>query len=334
MRRAAHIFAAAGCTDMTQLNEIPAGASAQMYGVLRAGIDALDLQQSITFQAYTLTILPIDQYVFWQPTTIVCVQGALTYSQQIEQNEDETFGDASVMFTSESEVTNFTDSPVKTLYVASVDGIRFAFMSQRGFFDPAGLYHYFGHSIPPALASQLLDAPGKIDPKQAVVSNSLPLWLALNNYQPKLAGWYSNSTPIYPSFLVTPNLVPPYISVHIGEDDTTADQMAPFITPQGDSYLLCRDRVRLTLYGLQNNAAQDFINCVNQYSLYSCNFGICNLPVIRDAKRTQAELLTIAMKKVVDFEISYNQSRVAVVAQQLIKQAIVTVELSTQLPNP
>ena len=45
-------------------------------------------------------------------------------------------------------------------------------------------------------------------------------------------------------------------------------------------------------------------------------------PVVRDDKRTQAELGTIAMKKVVDFEISYYQERINDVARQMILSAI------------
>jgi len=55
--------------------------------------------------------------------------------------------------------------------------------------------------------------------------------------------------------------------------------------------------VRITLFGVRNDQALDFVACVNQYSLDYDMFGVMNMPTIRDEKRTQAELNVIAMKK-------------------------------------
>jgi hypothetical protein len=111
--------------------------------------------------------------------------------------------------------------------------------------------------------------------------------------------------------------------------------MAPYVDPAtGSSAILARDKVRVTLYGLQNDEVQAFMNCVNQYSLYSENFGICNLPIPRDAKRTQEELLTIAMKKTIEYEISYNQTSVRALAQKLIETVVVQVFTDQTYPNP
>jgi hypothetical protein len=81
--------------------------------------------------------------------------------------------------------------------------------------------------------------------------------------------------------------------------------------------------VRITLYGLQNNAALDFVDCVLQYSLDTNNFGIMNnMAVVADAKRPLPGLQAIAQKKVITFQVSYYQQRVANIARQLIRNAL------------
>jgi hypothetical protein len=80
--------------------------------------------------------------------------------------------------------------------------------------------------------------------------------------------------------------------------------------------------VRITLYGTRNFSALDFVDCVNQYSLDTDLIGIMNLPTVRDEKRTQSELSTIAMKKSVEFVVSYYQQRANDVARQIILSAI------------
>lgn len=293
-----------------------------MFSMLRAGLENLKTVDT-TFQAYTRVILPIDKFIFWQPTTPFTVKGSLHYSQEMLQNEDETFGQAMVIFTAEEKITQFEERPVNTIYVLKVAGFRVAFAQQQGFYSEAGLWHYFGHSIPPAMTTQLLDAPNQIDVSQAVVSNSLPLWLALNNYQCPYYDGFSNSITLMPSYIIDPNDVPPYAAVHIGEQDTTSPQATSHLSLNRTSTQLCFDTVKITLYGLQHKAGIDFVNCVNQFSLDTNYFGIRNIPVISDAKRALPELQAIGMKKVVTFDISYTQVRVDEVARQLIKTATV-----------
>jgi hypothetical protein len=297
----------------------------QLAGALRDGIETLDLGQEVTFQAYTRVVLPVDGYVFWSPTIQKVVKGSLHYAQEIEQNEDELFGLANVTFTSECKITDFTDAPINTLWVARQGDFRYAFSQQQGFYSQAGLWHYFGRSVFPALASQLLDRPDSIDPKRAVTSNSLALWLALNTWSSPFNGGFKTGITLYPSFLTEPNLAPPYGAVHIGEDDTYPLQSTPYIDAERNHYQLVADRVQITLYGLQNDEALDFVDAVNSYSALTGNFGIMNVPVIRDAKRTQTELQAIAMKKVVEIEVSYYQTRIAQLARQLILSAQPTI---------
>ena len=121
---------------------------------------------------------------------------------------------------------------------------------------------------------------------------------------------------IYPSYLIPSNLKPPYIGVDISATDCL--QSAPYIDENGNHSQLMTDKIKLTLYGLNNNQAMDFLDFVNQYTLLTENMGIMNTPRVMDEKRTQAELRIIAQKKTVDFEVSYYQSRVNNVSQQLI----------------
>jgi hypothetical protein len=303
--------------------EASQGALSQLSAALRLGQGVLNYAPT-DFRAYTRVVLPLDRFIFWQPTVPLIIAGSLHYSQELLQNEDETFGQATVIFTTSERIAQFEEAPINTIFLSRAGNFRFAFAQQQGFYSEANLYHYLGHSIPPSMESQFLDTPRTIDPSQAVVSNSLPLWLKLNNYQSLLPGGFSNSLELFPSFIVAPNQKPPYISVHIGDDDTRALAAAPHLGTDRSHFQLVSDKVRVTLYGVQNNQALDFVDCVYQYVLETNNFGIMNMPVVRDAKRTLAEIQALAMKKVIDFEISYHQRRVADVSRQLIEQASTT----------
>jgi hypothetical protein len=314
---------------MAQISE--AGNQSQISGALRDGLAALDLGQTVTFQQYSRTVLPLDGYVFWSPTVQLTANGSLHYAQDQVQDETETYGMAAVTFTSEIPVAEFGQVGTNAIFVGSLGGFRYAFSQQQGFYSQAGLWHYFGHSIAPAMASQLLDSPGVIDTAQPVVSNSLPLWLALNNYTPTYGvggGAFSNPlTPtnyniLYPAFLSAPDIVPPYGTVHI--ESTRALQSVPYLDANRSHVQLVADRVRVTLYGLQNNAALDFLDCVMQYTTDTENFGLMNTPVVSDGHRHQVELGALAMQKVIDFEVSYYQVRAAQVARQLILSAVPT----------
>jgi hypothetical protein len=305
------------------IEEAGKGAADQMYAALQQGLQNLNFVPT-TFQTYTRVILPLDKSVFWLPTVPLVVDGSLHYSQEILQNEDETYGQAVVIFTTQDQIVEFSASPINVLYTSRIGNFRFAFAQQQGFYSQAGLWHYFGHSIPPAMTTQLLDDPSSIDPSQAVVSNSLPLWLALNNYTcPYFDGW-SNSIPLFPSDLVDPNQVPPYGVIVINEEDTLPIQSVPLVSLDRSSMQLASDTVKVILYGLQNNAAIDFLNCVLRFTTDTNYFGIMNRPIVTDAKRTQAELQAVGMKKVIDFQVSYYQARADSVARELIKKALAT----------
>lgn len=315
----------------------------QMQGILRDGLEALDLEQAISFQRYTRVVFKSDGFVFWSPIAPKVVKGALTFGVESLQNEDETLGSATCLFTSEAQVTDFFDGVEGELLVATNDaGFRFAFSQQNGYFQQADLWHYWGRSIPPALSNLLLDDPNSIDPDRPVLSNSMPLWLGLNGFSSLYYGGFSNkgvpftvAAPIlYPSYLVSPNLKPPYGSVHIPEDYPQALQATPWLDRNRNHWQLVTDRVRITLFGLQNDEAMDFVDTVNQYSLVTDNIGIMDMPIVRDGIRVQNELSARAMKKVIDFQVSYYQVRSAQVARQLILSAPYQFILGGSQPPP
>jgi len=309
----------------------------QLASLLQQGVDAISQQQEVEFRAYSRVVLPIDRYVYYQLLKTLKVRGALTYTQETDQSESETYDRAIVMFTCEQPVQEFSDAPVKTIYVGKVRNFRYAFDRQNGFFSSAKLWHYVGHSLPPVFTRQLLDVPGAIDPSQAVVSNSLPFWLQLNNYRvpfptppaeppPDL---FTNNIQLYPADLVDANLAPPYGSVMCYD---TRGQGLPLLDRNRNQSQLCFERVRVTLKGLQNNAAQDFLSAVLQYSSETGNFGILqDIPTIVDSHRTDPALLTLAMEKTIEFSISYYQTRAAAIARQLITDCAPTIYLGTEL---
>jgi hypothetical protein len=311
-----------------------------LRGALRDGLEVLDLGQEIEFQSYSRVVLPIDGYVFWQPGVKCTFKGSLHYSQEMLQLDDETRGLVTGTFTSEHKIVEFEAVPVDRIWItncappmdtAAVDGgpvaqtgVRLAFSQQQGFYTQAGLWHYFGHNVTPALASQLLDRPGAIDPKRAITSNSLALWLALNSYTSPFYDYFQRLPGflLYPSKLVPTNLQPPYGVVQIDPSWTRALQAVPYIDINRNHYQLAADRARVILYGLQNDEACDFLDLVLQYSAETDNFGLMNTPLIADGKREQVEIMTIAMQKFIDFEVSYYQIRVAQVARQLLLNAL------------
>ena len=321
---------------------------------LAAGTNAISYDQTIEFTQYRRLILPLDGFVFWVRADLVSasallnagplnaaplnqaprqeatapyytVQGSFHYSTVRLQEEAETYSVNHVLFTALEPVAFLNDVAPTTLWVGEFEGTRFAFSSRSLFYRQAKLYHYVGDAVYADMATQLVDSVAGFDARNLVVSNSLPAWLALNTFNPAWP-FYPDYQPatLYPSFLSLPDLAPPWGTVHIGEGDTRSLVAAPYLTRRSSQYQLAADKVRLTLWGCRNIAAEDLLQRVLQYSYDTNVFGIMNLPVVRDAKRTQSELATLAQKKVIDFEVSYHQARIADVARQLIKSAVPT----------
>jgi hypothetical protein len=200
---------------------------------LRAGINTLSASQTITFTKYVRLVLPMDGFVFWvkanllSPSAIfnaskfntstinqaqatitsaptVEVQGSFHYSTDQKQLEDETPAINRVIFTTSSEIQDFEQIGSNVMFIGEFQGIRFGFTRHGRYYAQANLFHYSGDAIYPAMESQIIDDVTSLDTRNVVVSNSLPIWLGLNEIMP-----------MYPSFLVDANLPPPYAAVHI-----------------------------------------------------------------------------------------------------------------------
>jgi len=299
------------------------GNHSQLKSTLEQGLLSISESATVSFTKYVKRILPLDGYVFWLAGETMTIQGSLHYSSSREIREDETISVNRVVFTTTTPVAPFNYVNQQLIWVATVGEIRFSFSNLGMFYEQAGLYHYTGEAVYPALASQLVNNLYDLSPDNLIVSNSLPAWLAIQTYLPQ---WLTIPNPgvlLYPSFLVPTNVVPPYGVVHVEPSKTTAIQAAPRLTVNASHYQLATDHVRITLYGLNNNSALDFIDTVNQYSLDTDVFGIMSMPMVRDEKRTQSEIQAIAMKKTIEYDVSYYQTRINNVARQLILEAFV-----------
>jgi hypothetical protein len=313
--------------------------------LLSDGIDQF-LYQEVTFTKYVRVILPLDGFVFWvkagllsdssligsgatNTASTITAKGAIHSMSSQGQDEDATYATNDMVFTTVSEIYDFNLVSNNELYIGSHDGLRFAF-NTRGMYSPnAKLYHYTGIAVLPIMESQIIDDVTGFDTSSLVVSNSLPLWLAMNGYEKKNYETLDNKITLYPSFLVPTNVTPPYGVVHNLQETVVGVSAISVFDKNGSSSQLVMEHVRITLYGVRNNGAVDFLNFVRQYSLNTDDFGISNIPIIRDDKRIQSELSLIAQRKIIEFDINYYQSRVMDVSRQLIKSAVPTYSIQS-----
>jgi len=295
---------------------------------LQAGIQSLSAGETVRFTKYVKRVLPIDGYVFWLAGESIEIAGSFHYSVGRTQNEDETVSVNKVVFTTTDEISEFNAVDPQTLWIATFDGIRFAFARRGNRYTQAGVNHYEGDAVYSALASQLVQNLYTLSAAEPIVSNSLPAWLTIQTYSPQWLVPYNPGIILYPSYLVPANITPPYGVVHIEPGRTNAIQAAPRLTVNASHYQLATDHIRVTLYGYTNAQAQDWIDTVNQYSLDTDAFGIMNMPIMRDEKRGQMELQAIAMKKTIEIDVSYYQARINDIARQLIESCIVQYTVS------
>ena len=299
-----------------------------LAAALEAGVNTLSGNQSITFRQYARTVLADDGFVFWVATGQKAdFKGSLHYITDRHQDEDQTLAANRFIFSALEEVTAFNTVSPSTMWIGSwaADGatVQIAFADRGSFYQQADLWHYSGYAVYPALASQLVNSAADL-PVGPIVSNSLPIWLTQNSV-----------APVYPSFLVPDNIQPPYITAHIEPGETEALgafpmlQLPGVLVPSSDpspfynfpSSQLMRDRVRLTLYGLNNAQAIRYLCELIDYSLATDAFGFCNSPAIRDEKRTQPEIAAIAMKKTIEIHASYYQGTADALARRYILSA-------------
>lgn len=296
----------------------------QLQAALEAGIESLSASQSVVFTQYTKTVLSEDGFVFWVKTaTSQPYKGSLHQIIEQRQEEDGTYAVNRFIFTSEEEVSQFNAISPTTLLIGAwqTDGqtIKVVFNETASIYQQSGIWHYSGDAVYPALESQIVDSSANL-PTSPIVGNSLPIWLAQNTI-----------APVYPSFLVPENIQPPYIAVHIDPENTAVMGMAPLyqwpgVTAGANLYRLpssqlMQDRVDITLYGLNNQQAIQYLSMLMDYSLNTDEVGFCNSPAIRDGKRKQTEIGAIAMQKKITIVASYYQQTADAVARRLILSA-------------
>lgn len=316
------------------------------------GMDVLDQEQVVSFTQYVRVVLPLDGFVYWvradllsqsalanalrangvspntpptilTPAATISQPGSLHYASLNNQLEDETFALNRVVFTSQDEVQFLNNVGPNVIYIATFNQIRFAFSRRDSFYVQSGLHHYGGDAVYPALETQLVDSLAGFDAQSLVVSNSLPFWLGMQT--PTSWPWLPGiSTPVYPSFLVPANIPPVYAVAHISSDSTQAIQSAPWFDTNTSEWQLTKETVRITLYGFRNLAALNFRDYVLSYAETTELFGVTNMPIIRDEKRTQIELGVIAMKKTIEFEINYYQAQMRTIARLFVKSCLPT----------
>lgn len=308
-----------------------------------AGLRILSEDQTVPFTLYQRYVLPLDGYVFWLGTAnTILVRGSVHVSADTRQLEDETVSVNRVVMTTGEEVQSFNTIAPNQMWVGHIAGVDFGFNRAGPRYRVAGLFHYNGDALYPALGNMLVPLGSQLPKTTLVVSNSLPMWLALENYNPIWSVPPNPGLTLYPSYAIPGNLRPPYGAVHIEPSATRALQPTPLLGPRApigsaalgiptgmnlDSthWQLASDRVRITLYGTTNSQALDFIDLVNRYSYDTDAIGIMSASAMRDEKRTQSELSILAMKKTVEWEVSYYQSRANNVARQLIEHASVSI---------
>jgi hypothetical protein len=302
------------------------------------------------FTQYVRVVLPLDGYAFWVRTNLVSpralynaiqpnsvsynewsatpppvtvnVKGTLHYATTEHQDQEKTYSSNRVTFNTMYRVEEFNAVNQNMIWIGEFRGVRYAFGMRENFFAQAGEYHYIGDALYSVMETQVIDDVSQFDQFQ-VVSNSLPIWMSFNGYQ-TFYGIQQCPIPIYPSYLVPSNLRPPFAAVHVIPEATTALGAAPFLGTTLSHYQLTRDLVRVTLYGASNRAAMDFMDFVNQYTLDTDCMGIMNMPIVRDEKEAQVELMILAKKKSAEFEVSYYQQQSRSIARQLILSAVPT----------
>ena len=296
----------------------------ELEASLEKGLRTISDSQTVVFTQYNKSVVSNDGSVYWVKTSNTeSHEGSVHIGIEQHQDEDQTIAVNHVIFTSFDEISAFNTVGPTTLWIGEWDTdnttLKIVFNETREIYQQAGIWHYRGDAVYPALESQLINSVADL-PTGPIVSNSLPIFLAQNTF-----------APVYPSYLVSENLIPPYIVIHIEPSTTIPLSMMPIYVWPGtsagsnlydlSSSQLMQDRVEITLYGFDNQTAIQYLSSLMDYSLNSDDFGFCNSPAIMDEKRKQTEIATIAQKKRIVILASYYQSTADAVARRLILSA-------------
>lgn len=309
---------------MPRLDEFAENTGSQLSSVLQSAVETISSSQQITFRLYVRKVLPLDGFVYWVNAAILTepeqakvglsltrvISGSLHRQVVSEQSESATGAINNIIFTPLEQADNLNTVDPDAVYFGEYDGTQFAFSRMESRYTQAGIYHYRGTAILATMRTQIIEKAEDISDEQ-ILSNSIPIWLSLNQF-----------ATVYPSFLSPSNLRPPYIVADVRA--TSPLQSAPHYDVRCQHVA---DQVRLTLYGLTNAQALQFVDYVISTALEDEEFGITNVPVVIDGKRSQVEMGVLARQKFVDFDINYYQATALDVAHQLIKKAIINYEV-------
>lgn len=303
---------------MPSLNELQ-NAKTELNAALSEGLDDLSRYQVVTFTRYIRKVLPLDGFVFWVKASVidpvtdadtVPVKGYLHLTTETIQDDEQLYDRNVVTFTAQADIDPFNDIGSDVLYIGEFFGLQFSFSRRIGLNEPANLYHYTGEAIFPHMRSQIINDADDIDLTDVVVSSSLPVWLALNQYMP-----------MFPAMLSMQNISPPFATVKCNNTAPVAG--AFYLDEQQNQYQLVSEDVTISVTGLRNSAIEDFLRAVQDYTLSeSAEMGVMNIPVVQDERVTQNELNIIAMRKTIKFKVNYYQQRMRNVARQLIEISI------------
>jgi len=332
-----------------------AQAKSQLASGLAQGVQTLSGNEQVTFTLYVKLVLPLDGYVFWVnaslltdsaiynasqynrleidkyefpiPPKQITASGSFHLAQELHQLDDRTTTYNHIIFTSIQPIQEFNLVNPNLIYIAKYENNTFAFSRRDNFYKQADLYHYRGDALYSIMNTQVIDTMTGFDTQSPIVSNSLPIWLTLNQF-----------FPMYPSYLVAQNLPPPYAAIDITSSETEALGQFPIVNnviptsgnPTQSTYnQLTTDTVKISMFGIRNHEALNFAEYVYQYSMNTDNIGLMNMPIIQDEKVTQPELGIIAMKKTITFKVSYYQNTVNDVALKYIQSAFCSLTPST-----
>ena len=301
----------ASCSETATTTELAPGESMEIPAATPAWVNAPTGGHHfsvVLHEAVPQVDLPTD----------VRVQGSLHYDSMTDQRADATVDSSTVIFTSLSEIQEFNQIGPDFLYIASYRDIRFAFSSRGYLYEQADLYHYVGKAIYSTTATQVVDDVETFEP-EVFNSNSIPIWMFMNYYEPPYPGGLTCPFQLFPAFLVDGNISLPFGSVQV--ERTEPLMPFPVLGPHMEADQLCRDRVIIHMYGVSNRMASDFREFVEQYSKDWNAIGIATTGAITDANHIQSELQVIAQRKSITFEVNYLQSVSRDVARQYILKA-------------
>lgn len=290
---------------MPSLEEAASRTQSALTAVLHSAVETISDHQQVTFTLYVRQVLPLDGYVFWirasevnadvlrrrgledAPKTLT-IAGSLHRQVVSEQTETASQSVNHLIFTPLAPIDDFNVAHPVAMYLGDYEGVRFSFSRMESQYTPSGIFHYRGTAVRASLKPQIIDHIDEID-NTLILSNSIPVWMSLNRF-----------APVYPSWLSPSDEPPPYIVADVRETRPIQIAADGFIRSQ-----LVQDRVRVTLYGLNNAQSLAYVDYIVNTALEEETFGITNSPVVVDDKLSQVEINALAKKKHVDFDINY-----------------------------